>query len=46
MGSSAMGRDGTSYFDGQREARADAQAYDPDAREKLWGLSARLAGLE
>ena len=34
------------YFDGQREARADAQAYDPEAREKLWELSARLTGLE
>ncbi len=34
------------YFDGQREARADAQAYDLQAREKLWELSARLTGLE
>lgn len=33
------------YFDGQREARAHAQAYDPDARGKLWELSARLTGL-
>jgi NAD(P)-dependent dehydrogenase (short-subunit alcohol dehydrogenase family) len=32
------------YFDGLREARADPQAYDADAREKLWALSERLAG--
>jgi NAD(P)-dependent dehydrogenase (short-subunit alcohol dehydrogenase family) len=30
------------YFDGQREARADPQAYDADARERLWELSERL----
>ena len=34
------------YFDGQREARVDAQAYDPEARKKLWDLSAELAGLK
>jgi NAD(P)-dependent dehydrogenase (short-subunit alcohol dehydrogenase family) len=27
------------YFDGEREARADDQAYDPDARRRLRGLS-------
>ncbi len=32
------------YFDGQQESRADAQAYDPDARRRLWELSERLAG--
>jgi NAD(P)-dependent dehydrogenase (short-subunit alcohol dehydrogenase family) len=31
------------YFNGLREARADAQAYDPEAREWLWALSERLA---
>src|SRR3954470_5066233 len=30
------------YFNGQREARADAQAYDEQARERLWELSERL----
>jgi NAD(P)-dependent dehydrogenase (short-subunit alcohol dehydrogenase family) len=33
------------YFNGQREARADAQAYDADARRKLRELSLRLTGL-
>ena len=32
------------YFDGQSESRADAQAYDPDARRRLWELSERLTG--
>ena len=32
------------YFNGQREARADPQAYDADARERLWELSERLVG--
>jgi NAD(P)-dependent dehydrogenase (short-subunit alcohol dehydrogenase family) len=32
------------YFDGQRESRAHAQAYDPDARRRLWELSERLTG--
>jgi NAD(P)-dependent dehydrogenase (short-subunit alcohol dehydrogenase family) len=27
------------YFDGLREARAEAQAYDPEARRALWRLS-------
>jgi NAD(P)-dependent dehydrogenase (short-subunit alcohol dehydrogenase family) len=33
------------YFNGQREARADPQAYDPDARRQLEVLSIKLAGL-
>ncbi len=30
------------YFNGLREARADPQAYDAGARERLWELSERL----
>jgi hypothetical protein len=30
------------YFNGTREARADPQAYDAEARRKLRGLSERL----
>ena len=30
------------YFDGKREARANRQAYDERARERLWALSERL----
>lgn len=33
------------YFDGLREARANAQAYDADARRKLRELSLALTGL-
>ena len=33
------------YFNVQREARADAQAYDPKARAKLRELSLKLTGL-
>jgi NAD(P)-dependent dehydrogenase (short-subunit alcohol dehydrogenase family) len=33
------------YFNGTREARADAQAYDVDARRRLRELSERLVGL-
>jgi NAD(P)-dependent dehydrogenase (short-subunit alcohol dehydrogenase family) len=33
------------YFNGKREARADAQAYDADARQQLKTLSLELAGL-
>jgi NAD(P)-dependent dehydrogenase (short-subunit alcohol dehydrogenase family) len=33
------------YFDGQREARAYEQAYDPEARERLRRLSEELTGL-
>jgi NAD(P)-dependent dehydrogenase (short-subunit alcohol dehydrogenase family) len=38
------GRSGL-YFDGLRETRADAQAYDPDARARLRALSFALTGL-
>jgi len=30
------------YFDGMNEARARDQAYDPDARRRLWRLSEEL----
>jgi NAD(P)-dependent dehydrogenase (short-subunit alcohol dehydrogenase family) len=33
------------YFNGQREARADAQAYDAEARRQLKTLSLELTGL-
>jgi NAD(P)-dependent dehydrogenase (short-subunit alcohol dehydrogenase family) len=32
------------YFDGQRESAADPQAYDEDARRRLWTLSEQLTG--
>ena len=32
------------YFDGKREARANRQAYDPLARDRLWVLSEQLCG--
>jgi NAD(P)-dependent dehydrogenase (short-subunit alcohol dehydrogenase family) len=32
------------YFDGTREARANRQAYDTEARKKLWDLSEELCG--
>ena len=32
------------YFDGLRESRAHRQAYDPEARARLWELSERLTG--
>jgi NAD(P)-dependent dehydrogenase (short-subunit alcohol dehydrogenase family) len=32
------------FFDRQAEARADDQAYDPDARRRLWDLSLELTG--
>jgi NAD(P)-dependent dehydrogenase (short-subunit alcohol dehydrogenase family) len=34
------------YFNGQREAKADAQAYDSAARQKLKALSLALTGLK
>ena len=34
------------YFTGLREARAEPQAYDPDARRRLWRLSEGLTGLD
>ena len=33
------------YFNGLREARTQAQAYDPDARRRLQALSLELTGL-
>jgi NAD(P)-dependent dehydrogenase (short-subunit alcohol dehydrogenase family) len=33
------------YFDGLEESRADPQAYDPEARRRLWELSERLTGV-
>jgi NAD(P)-dependent dehydrogenase (short-subunit alcohol dehydrogenase family) len=33
------------YFDGKRESTADKQAYDADARRRLWKLSEELCGL-
>lgn len=33
------------YFDEMREARANAQAYDADARRRLWRLSEALVGI-
>jgi NAD(P)-dependent dehydrogenase (short-subunit alcohol dehydrogenase family) len=32
------------YFDGERETRAEGQAYDETARKKLWDLSEELCG--
>ena len=32
------------YFDGTREARANRQAYDEEARKRLWALSEELCG--
>jgi hypothetical protein len=32
------------YFDGQTESKALDQADDPDARQRLWSLSAELVG--
>ena len=34
------------YFDGLRPSRANAQAYDPEARRRLAQVSARLTGLD
>jgi hypothetical protein len=33
------------YFDRLREALAHEQAYDPEARRRLWRLSEELVGL-
>ena len=38
------GRSGL-YFNGLREARANSQTYDPEARQRLWALSLELTGL-
>ena len=32
------------YFDGTREAHASRQAYDVEARKRLWNLSEELRG--
>ena len=32
------------FFDREAEARAEDQAYDPEARRRLWELSEKLAG--
>jgi len=37
------GRSGL-YFNGQNEAQADSQAYDPEARRRLKALSLELVG--
>ena len=44
LGPELEGKSGL-YFNGQREARADAQAYDADARQRLKTLSVKLTGL-
>ncbi|MFL5839799.1 MAG: 3-oxoacyl-ACP reductase, partial [Thermoleophilaceae bacterium] len=38
--------DGTTgrFFDRQQESRAQEQAYDPDARRRVWDLSVELTG--
>jgi NAD(P)-dependent dehydrogenase (short-subunit alcohol dehydrogenase family) len=33
------------YFNGQHEARAEPQAYDPEARRRLRAISLKLTGL-
>ena len=33
------------YYDGKRESTADQQAYDAEARRRLWELSEALCGL-
>ena len=33
------------YFDGTRESSAHEQAYDPEARRRLWELSEELTGV-
>jgi NAD(P)-dependent dehydrogenase (short-subunit alcohol dehydrogenase family) len=33
------------FFDGIRESEAEPQAYDPDARRRLWELSEKLTGV-
>ena len=33
------------FFDGTRESAADGQAYDADARRRLWEVSERLTGI-
>jgi NAD(P)-dependent dehydrogenase (short-subunit alcohol dehydrogenase family) len=45
VGPALEGRSGL-YFNGLREARADPQAYDPTARQRLRTLSLELTGLQ
>ena len=42
-----LGLDGVSgrFFDGMHESEAHPQAYDPDARRRLWVLSEELTGV-
>ena len=44
VGDDMVGKSGL-FFDGLREAKANAQAYDAAAREKLRKLSLQLTGL-
>jgi NAD(P)-dependent dehydrogenase (short-subunit alcohol dehydrogenase family) len=44
VGDDVAGKSGL-FFDGMREAKANAQAYDTAAREKLRKLSLELTGL-
>jgi hypothetical protein len=37
--------DNGAYFNRQQPAEAHAQAYDPEAQERLWRLSEELTGL-
>jgi hypothetical protein len=41
VGAALNGRTGL-YFNQMNEARANQQAYDADARKRLWDLSIRL----
>src|SRR3954453_2719661 len=43
--SPALGGRSGLYFNGQREARGHSQAYDAEARQRLWALSLKLTGL-
>jgi NAD(P)-dependent dehydrogenase (short-subunit alcohol dehydrogenase family) len=43
VGTAIAGRSGL-YFDQLKEARANAQAYDATARQRLWDLSLELTG--
>ena len=44
MSPALEGRSGC-YFNGLRDARAHSQAYDAEARHRLWALSLELTGL-
>jgi NAD(P)-dependent dehydrogenase (short-subunit alcohol dehydrogenase family) len=45
VASPSLGDRSGRYFNGQREARADAQAYDAEARRRLNAISVELTGL-